>query len=67
MVHETQTLARNLDSTEFSTFDGTTTVLAVGAYQLNEDTKQREGNIFFYGVQVDEGARMERSYRSWCF
>lgn len=51
--HQELLLDLNSDCAEFCPLEGYHNLLAVGTYQLNEDTQQRQGRLHLYSLRVD--------------
>lgn len=54
-VHQKATLAVNADSTEFCPLDTLQQILAVGTYELEEETQTRHGELCVYRLETASG------------
>ena len=54
-VHQEATLAVNADSTEFCPLDTLQQILAVGTYELEEETQTRHGELCIYRLETASG------------
>lgn len=65
-VHQEATLAVNADSTEFCPLDTLQQILAVGTYELDEETQTRYGELCVYRLETASGNCNSQDAESIC-